>query len=166
MHLFLKQFPKILKSFPKLKWYIIGDGDQKVELETQVSKLNLKDSVFFLGKIYDENELAPWFLSAKVLIHPAAIGLSILHSFGYGLPILTHNQARYHGPEFCALENNVNSITYQKDNYEDCVIKLLDLLNGENNLKLLGLNARKIVNEKYNVDIMSKRFIEIVNYKC
>ena len=45
------------------------------------------DLVGDLGSIYDEIELAPWFLTADAFVYPENIGLSILHAFGYGLPV-------------------------------------------------------------------------------
>ena len=113
---FMVLMPDLVSLFPNCKWVIIGEGNQRLLLEELIEKLDLERNVILLGSIYTEAELAPWFLSAKFCLHPEAIGLSLLHSFGYGLPVLTHNNADFHGPEFAVIQDGVNSITY---NYGD-----------------------------------------------
>ncbi|WP_449401094.1 glycosyltransferase family 4 protein [Chryseobacterium wanjuense] len=156
---FLVHFSEILKIHPKLKWYIIGDGDQRGYLETLVRENNLSENIFFLGEIYSEEVLAPWFLTASVMIHPAAIGLSILHAFGYGLPVITHNDYNYHDSEFSALIEGVNSITYKKDDFKDLVEKTIFCLDHKEMTMKFGENARKTVQEKFNVNKMVERFL-------
>lgn len=160
---FLICFPEVLKEYPLLKWYIIGDGNQRTYLEELVNKNNLTENVIFLGEIYSEEMLAPWFITASLMIHPAAIGLSILHAFGYGLPVITHNDSNYHGPEFSAMVENYNSVTYRKDDYQDLVDKILFCLDNKETIEKLGNNARKTVQEKFNVNKMVERFLLISN---
>jgi glycosyltransferase involved in cell wall biosynthesis len=158
---FLIRFQEILKIIPDVKWYIIGDGDQKQNLEKIVEEKKINENVVFLGAIYEEEELAPWFLTASVMIHPAAIGLSILHAYGYGLPIITHGDYQFHGPEFSALIEGYNSLTYEKDNYEDLVEKVIFYLENQQLADQLGFNAKKTVQEKFNVNKMVERFLII-----
>jgi len=158
---FLVRFQEVLAKVPDVKWYIIGDGDQRQNLEKIVKEKKLGQNVFFLGEIYEDEELAPWFLTATVMIHPAAIGLSILHSYGYGLPIITHGDYNFHGPEFSALVEGYNSITYEKDNYRDLVEKVIFYLENQQFADQLGLNAKKTVREKFNVNKMVERFLMI-----
>lgn len=160
---FLIHFPEILELYPTLKWYIIGDGNQRDYLEKLVKENNLSTNVIFLGEIYSEKMLAPWFITASLMIHPAAIGLSILHAFGYGLPIITHNDYNYHGPEFSALVEGVNSMTYTKDDFKDLIEKTIFCINDKKMLKKFGENAKKTVQEKFNVNKMVERFLLISN---
>ncbi|WP_027379828.1 glycosyltransferase family 4 protein [Chryseobacterium daeguense] len=154
----LIRFQKILEIKTEIKWYIIGDGDQRQDLERIVHEKRLENNVFFLGEIYDEEKLAPWFLTASLMVHPAAIGLSILHAFGYGLPVITHDDERYHGPEFSALINEHNSLTYQKDNYDDLIEKVIFSVNNKSFVKEIGKNARITVQKTFNVSKMAERF--------
>ncbi|AZA51877.1 glycosyltransferase family 4 protein [Chryseobacterium sp. G0201] len=158
---FLEHFPEVLNAIPDVKWYVIGDGDQRQNLEKIVNEKGLGENVIFLGEIYEEAKLAPWFLTASVMIHPAAIGLSILHAYGYGLPIITHSDYHFHGPEFSALVEGKNSITYEKDNYLNLVEKVIFCLENEQMTEQLGLNAKKTVQEKFNVNKMVERFLMI-----
>jgi len=102
---------------------IIGDGEEKEKLEKFAEEIKVKDKILFLGAIYDENNLAPWFMMSDCFVYPGSIGLSLLHAFSYRLPVVTHNQIHKHGPEIAALENNINGILFNRYDYIDLAKK-------------------------------------------
>lgn len=153
--------PLILVKIPELVWCVIGNGDQQNNLEAMVKSAGLEGHIRFVGGIYQEDELAPWFLSSEILIHPAAIGLTLLHSFGYGLPVITHGKADLHGPEYAAFEPECTGRNFLIDDIRslaDTVVKLLIDSEIRTQMKKYVLNVAR---EKYNVDIMVERFVEI-----
>lgn len=159
--LVVQALPLMVAQFPNLIWCVIGDGDDKIKLASIVDDAGLLNYVRFIGELYEENELAPWFLSSKVFIHPAAIGLSLLHSFGYGLPVVTHGKAEFHGPEYAAFEPNITGRNFCIGNprsLADIIVKLLQDRDALANMKNYVL---KVAREKYNVDVMVDRFVEI-----
>jgi glycosyltransferase involved in cell wall biosynthesis len=92
----------VISRHPDLLWCVIGDGPERKALEEQALRLGITWHVRWLGTIIDEAELAPWFLSSQALVHPNGIGLSLLHAFGSGVPVVTQGDAATHGPEFDA----------------------------------------------------------------
>lgn len=159
--LVVQSMPEIIALFPDLLWCLIGDGDDEVKLKTMVKNAGLSSHVRFIGGLYKEDELAPWFLSSEVFVHPAAIGLSLLHSFGYGLPVITHGKAELHNPEYAAFEPDSTGRNFCIGNPQslaDTVIKLLQDRALLSNMKKYVL---KVAREKYNVDVMVERFVEI-----
>jgi len=158
--------PLMLAKVPNLIWCVIGSGEEKNNLETMVKTAGLEDHVRFVGGIYQEDELAPWFLSSEILIHPAAIGLTLLHSFGYGLPVVTHGDAKLHGPEYAAFEPESTGRNFHIGDIQslaDTVVGLLHDRAVRSNMKSYVLN---IAREKYNVDIMVDRFLDIIRKAC
>lgn len=99
---------------PRLRVIFIGDGPQRAALERSAAQRGLAHAVRFVGALYDEAALAPWFLSADLFTYPAAIGLSLLHAFGYGLPALTSDQLFAHNPEIEALRPGYNGLLYRE----------------------------------------------------
>jgi glycosyltransferase involved in cell wall biosynthesis len=156
--------PSILEINPNVIWCIIGDGANRKFLEDLVNKRKINKNVLFLGAIYEEEKLAPWFLSSKLLIHPGAIGLTLLHAFGYGLPVITHDLISMHGPEFAAYENDETGNTFRLDDSKDLSRTILALLVDEIKMEKMRLNVLAIVKNNYNVDIMVERFIKIAKY--
>ena len=90
-----KSFDLLIKAFSKLesenlKLVIIGDGDEKENLEKLAKELNVADSVTFTGLIPFEQ--VPKYLSASDLFVFASItetqGLVTLEAMACGLPVV------------------------------------------------------------------------------
>jgi glycosyltransferase involved in cell wall biosynthesis len=117
----IEAFVALREQYSDLQLTFIGDGQERGALESCVRRSGLESSVRFLGSLYEEDAIAPWALSAALLIHPGAIGLSIFHAFGYGLPVVTTDDRSIHGPEFEGLELNSNGLTYRKGDLSDLI---------------------------------------------
>ena len=157
----LRALKKIVIAIPNIKWCLIGDGIEREKLQLLSKELNVEDHVFFVGGLYNEKELAPWFLSSKLLVHPAAIGLSIMHSFGYGLPLVTHEKTELHGPEYAAFELGLTGANFEIDNIEDLAKVISNLVQDDETLKKMGDFTLQIARNKYNVDVMAERFVQM-----
>lgn len=162
--LVLKALPDLIQENPDILWILIGAGEEEQFLKSEVQKMGLSNHVAFLGAIYEESKLALYFLSASLFIHPSAIGLSLLHAFGYGLPVIVHGNEELHNPEFSAFKNGKTGLTFEKDNPNDLAIKIQSLLKNPDKIKEMGVNAQNVVRNEYNVDIMVERFVKIVKH--
>ncbi len=161
--LMLSSLKEVLADFPTVIWCVIGDGLQRQYLQQLVIEKGLIDHVFWVGALYKEDELAPWFMSAEVMVHPAAIGLSILHAFGYGLPVITHDNKARHMPEFAAMEDKKTGYLYREGDIESLIKKIKLALMEEASLVSMGEYALKKVQDQYNVQVMKNRFVEFVD---
>lgn len=157
LHLIKLQIPNIL-------WIVIGTGSQEAFLKKKLSDLGLERNAYFVGELFDEYAMAEYFLLSQVFVHPSAIGLSIFHGFGFGLPVVVHGENSKHGPEYSAFESGVTGLNFQKDNYVDLAEKILFLLKNPELSKNMGKAGQNLVREKYNVNVMAERFFEIVSY--
>jgi glycosyltransferase involved in cell wall biosynthesis len=97
---------------------VIGTGDEERRLRELARQLGLEGSLIWAGAQYEENALAPWFLSAECMVFPGAIGLGLLHAFSYGLPVVTHSDRKSHGPEIGALRHGTNGLLFERGNPE------------------------------------------------
>jgi glycosyltransferase involved in cell wall biosynthesis len=109
----------VRKRVPTAELAFIGDGSCLPSLKERVNALGLGHHVRFLGQLHDEDLIAPWALSADVLVHPGALGLTIFHAFGYGLPVITTDAMRLQMPEVEALEPGRNGLTYRHGDVAD-----------------------------------------------
>ena len=94
--------------------HIIGDGEERQDLEKYVSNNKLEDKVIFHGAIYDEGKLAECFSEALLCISPTQGGLSVPKSMGYGVPFVTRKDA-ITGGEIYHITSGVNGIMYEND---------------------------------------------------
>jgi glycosyltransferase involved in cell wall biosynthesis len=154
--------PEILRQVPNAIWCVIGSGTEEARLVSQVRDAGLSDRVRFVGELYEEIDLAPWFLSAAVFVHPAAIGLSILHAFGYGLPVVTHSTAEHHGPEFTAFTEGLSGRTYREHDIAGLASAVIGLVQDQAARSVMARHVRHVARAEYNVDVMVERFVTAV----
>ena len=159
--LLAEALPSIRNQAPDAVWAAIGDGLERKELETIVHDRGLAGHVRFVGEMYDESQLAPWFLSSTLFVHPAAIGLGLLHAFGYGLPVVTHGDRDAHGPEFAAFEPGMTGRTFTPGDVGELAATVNGLLDdGAARLEMRDC-VQGIARNKYNVDVMVERFVQM-----
>jgi glycosyltransferase involved in cell wall biosynthesis len=151
----------IRNRVPEVLWVAVGDGPERQSLESMVRDRQLDEHVRFAGEIYDESRLAPWFLSSTLFVQPAAIGLGLLHAFGYGLPVVTHGNPEAHGPEFAAFEPGLTGLTFAPGDVRGLSHAVTGLLLDEAARTRMGEFVRQIAREKYNVDVMVERFVQM-----
>jgi glycosyltransferase involved in cell wall biosynthesis len=126
-------------AYPDLRIVIIGAGPEDASLRKMALECGVDDKVSFVGPIYDEEQLAPWFLSSSVFCYPNNAGLSIMHAFAYGLPVVTTEEKELQNPEIYAVEHGVNGLTYSHDSLTGLVSALERLLaNSDYRIRLAG----------------------------
>ena len=111
--LLLDAFQQLADRRAKTKLVIIGGGSMLEQVRADVATRGLAERVCITGPIYDEDQIAPWCLSAGCFAYPEAIGLSIYHGLGYGLPIITSDNIASHNPEIESLQPGVNGVLYR-----------------------------------------------------
>lgn len=109
---------KYVKDGIDVRVLIVGSGDEGPALEKMIKEKKLEKNVLMLGAIYNEVELAGYFLAADVFCYPRNIGLSILHAFGYGKPVVTGDHIPSHNPEIDSLREGYNGLMYKDGDAE------------------------------------------------
>ncbi len=153
--LMLDCLPELKRQHPDILWCVIGAGPLRTELEQRFTQAGLSDSVRWLGALYEEAKLAPWFLSARTLVHPGAVGLSLLHAFGYGLPVVTHAERDQHMPEFAALTPGENGLVYPAQDPDAMTAAILEAIEKRGRL---GIAAKQTAQTRFNTRVMAERF--------
>jgi len=156
---FVQALPFVLARIPETIWCVIGAGSEEKRLKGMVTIAGLSRNVRFVGELHREEELAPWFLSSELLVHPAAIGLSLMHAFGYGLPVVTHNNAGKHNPEYAAFEPELTGRNFREDDIQNLADTVIDLVLSPDKRAKMKTYAQQIAREKFNVDIMVTQFV-------
>jgi len=162
LDLFVEALPELVKSHPDLLHLVIGDGPMRQSLEARAEQLGVAGHVRWLGAIYEEAQLAPWLLSATTLVHPGTIGLTLMHAFGYGLPVITHDNPERHNPEFAAFTDGVTGSLFRQGDVSSLVQCVSSLLEDKETAREMGDAAIEQVRKHYNVEVMVDRFTEIL----
>ncbi|MBU1041671.1 MAG: glycosyltransferase family 4 protein [Proteobacteria bacterium] len=147
---------------PETRLVMVGDGPKRTELETLAVALGIRERVIFTGKIYDDMALAPWMLSATLLCYPQSIGLSLLHAFGYGLPVVTGDDIQGHPPEIEALTPEVNGLLCRHGDARHMAGQCLRIMRDKGLRQRLSRAALRQVAEEYTLERMVQGFLDLL----
>ncbi len=143
-------YPKIKKEVKDVKFYIVGRNPSK-----DVLKLAKEDTSItvtgFVENIYE------YLKNSNIFVAPIRTGLGIrnkiLEALACGLPVV----ATKHSYEGIEVIDNYNAVI--ADNPNEFAQKTVRLLNNPERREELGLNARKIIEEKYQWKNIVKKII-------
>jgi glycosyltransferase involved in cell wall biosynthesis len=146
---------QLVARYPTICVVAIGNGDAEIaRLKDLAERLAVADRIRFVGALYDEMQLAPWFLCADLFCYPANIGLSLLHAFGYGLPVITSDRTESQNPEIEALRNGANGLLYA-DGQRDALVEALDqILADPQRARRMSAVALETVREEFTLPRM------------
>ena len=153
---------RLRTAHPDMLLVVIGDGVMRAEAEERVRAQGLSDNVRFLGAIFDEAALAPWFLSAECLLYPGPIGLSLLHAFAYGLPVVTHDNMRSQNPEIAALTPSENGLLFKQNDIQDFSVNVAKILADPLLQERMGKKAYQTAHGDFTMASMVRNFEEAV----
>jgi glycosyltransferase involved in cell wall biosynthesis len=143
--LLVEAFAQLLRKRPDAALVFVGDGSARAATEAAVDRFGIRDRVRFAGATYDEAKIAPWALSASLLVHPGGIGLSLMHAFGYGLPVITTDRMELHGPEVEILDQGRNGLFFRHGDAADLAIRIESMLEDPARLATMSAEAFRTV---------------------
>jgi len=157
----IKAFYNIISQLDKnIRLVIIGDGEEKNNLKKQVKELKITDRVVFIGKITDDKKLISYFKETIVTANFGQAGLTILHTFGNGVPFLTQKNA-ITGGEIYNIINNKNGLL-SDDNIDSFQKKLLKLCLNTDYARKLGKGAYEHYTKNCTIENMANGFIKAI----
>ena len=154
-----KKAYKICEHLPKL--VIIGDGEDSADVAEWVNDNRLTDDVVLTGAIYDEEVLAEYFSHAIMCISPDQAGLTVLKSFGYGVPFVTHKDA-ITGGERLNIKNKENGLLI--DSFDEIAEVIADCAKNKDSYIEMGNNAKRFYDENRTVKHMVNGFLEAITF--
>lgn len=154
----IASMPAVLKEFPNVKLEIVGDGPLRADLQAQIEKLDLSESVKLAGQ------------SDHVACHLAAADIFILSSRSEGLPIalleamsagLPCIATQVEGVDEVLVEGE-HGLTVPVENPEALAQAILQLLRNPEARGRMGAAARLHVSKFHTVDHMCERYLELM----
>jgi glycosyltransferase involved in cell wall biosynthesis len=101
---------------------LVGDGPERGTLESLAKAEGVQ--AVFVGACYEEPRLAALFACASVLVSPGEVGLTCMHSLGYGVPVITHGDPGRQMPEWEAILPGVTGDLFEPDDVNDLARKI------------------------------------------
>lgn len=162
LELLIEALPKICSRIGNAHLVIIGDGSRAQAIRTRITLLGMEKHVLMLGKMIKQEDLAPWFLSSEVFVYPGAIGLSLLHAFAYGLPVVVHNNSEHQMPEYEAFKDGINGLAFKEGDVEDLAHKTISLLQDDFMRRTMSNFAKETIRRDYSMKNMISNFTKAI----
>lgn len=144
------------------KLYIIGEGDNRKNLEKMIKVNKLENQIFLLGA---RNNPYIWMKNADIFIHSSRLegfGLVLVEAMYCGVPIISSNFKC--GAKEILLNGECGEL-FEIGNFEELAQKIKKLLLDESKRQKYILKTREIV-DKYYMEKILKDYKELIeNYK-
>ena len=166
----LKAIKLIIDKFPNipLKYYLIGDGEEKTKIQTLITQLNLEESVVLLGAIDDHSKNRYYKLSDIFILVPEVkknsiegFGIVYIEANYFKLPVLG---SRSGGVKIAVEDGKTGYLINPKD-VKDLKEKILYLYNNKDVCVRFGEYGHERVKRLFN---WKKNILEYQNLlkKC
>lgn len=153
----LKSFQKIIQSIPNAELKIFGHGsnEQRKFIQDKIFELHLNEKVFF-GNFIPNPE--SYIFNASVMVVPSqdyeAFGLTIIEAMSLQTPIVATDVGGI--PE--VLEGSDAGFICGKDDLDQFVKHICEILEDDSLAERLGANGRKTFEKRYDASIMANQY--------
>ena len=95
------------------KLHLVGGGSLEESIRLKYEGLIQEGALVLHGWIWNMDELRKLYEKCAFSVNPSYVGLSVIQSFSFGVPIITSRHEN-HSPEISACEEGFNTIFYSK----------------------------------------------------
>jgi len=159
VHHLIMAMPKIVKEFPETKLHIAGDGPQKINLLRLSKELGISSNIIFHGLI-PHTKVADLYKACRVVVLPTlheCFGLVLLEGMSSGRPVVATDAI---GPREIVVNGKNGYIVPMGD--PDALAEAICKLLGDYDLSYrMGLEGRRLVEERYDWKIIARQYYEI-----
>jgi L-malate glycosyltransferase len=152
----IQVFAEVRKRVP-VKLVMVGDGPEKAGAEHRVRELGAERDVLFLGNQDCMEEILPL---ADVFLLPSStesFGLVALEAMSAEVPVVASNAGGL--PE--VIEHGATGFLHDSGHVDGFVASVLRLLGNESLRRSMGQRARRVARERFNVDDMVTRYVNV-----
>ena len=145
---------------------IAGSGPLENELKDLTEKLNIKDSVKFIGNVND-NELKQEYRGCDVFILPSttkseAFGVVQIEAMSYGKPVINTNLPS--GVPYVGIPD-ITGLTVEPSNINALSEAILFMMKNPDKREKMGIAARRRVEDTYLEETMMNSFMKLFEEK-
>lgn len=153
-------FSLVHQVYPDWKLDIIGDGNQKENIQKKIEEYGLNDFIILHGFQNKEyiNQLLQKSSIYVMCSYTESFGIVLLEAFSFGIPCVAFDSARG-ATEI--ISNNWDGYLIKDRNKEIMAKKVCELISNPNRRIIMGANGIKKANE-YSMDEIRKYWIQII----
>ena len=159
LNAYLLVFKKNEKIAPLV---IVGDGEERQNIENWIQINQLQDNITLKGALYDSIILKEIYKYAIASISPGQAGLSVLSSMAYGVPFVTTHDAITGGERF-NIKHDYNGLLY--DGNIENLSKFIEILSfDDEKTQKMSKNAQNYYFDHRTMDKMIDDLRKVIDY--
>lgn len=155
---FIQAMSNVVSHFPNVKAGICGDGPLRAQLESQILRLGLSDSVKLLGA---RDDISPILASADIFVLPSrweGLSRALMEAMAAGIPVIA---TRVDGTKNL-ITDGVNGVLIPMEDSEKLENSILQLIESPKTMKRLGATAKTHVLHVHSTDAMCKKYYDLI----
>lgn len=141
----------VLEKFPSTRFLIVGGGPRKEDLSKIIEDRRFSDVIFMLGH---RDDIPDIMASLDILVHPSyaneGVPQSIIQSMAMGIPVIASDLKALRE----VVTDGETGLVVPQKNSGDFAKKIMLLLGDKGLMQKLRNNGRKLVLEKFSLEIM------------
>jgi len=153
---------KALEYLPEnIKFLILGDGPDRLKLESLAEKLNVSDRIIFFGA-YNNDDLPQYLALADFFVRPSlseGLGISFLEAMAAGVPVI----ATPVGGIVDFLVDSETGLFCEVNNPQSIALKAKIYLENKELTEKIKINARELVIKNYDWNLIARKMEVIFN---
>ncbi len=150
----IRAFALIDKGEYNCRLTIVGRGSEEKRLRALVSDL-CPDRVSFTGEIVESHEVGKWIYVSDAFVMPGRLGLSVIHSFCFGTPIISQRKNHYfHGEGVGYVKDGINGFLVEDGDVDKFSEKMKMIIADEALSASLRSHALETVLKEASIDRM------------
>lgn len=138
---------------------IVGDGPLRTRLEELAGDSD--GSILLLGDVYDTETLRALYAGALAAVSPGYVGLSIIQSHSFGVPMIIARE-ELHAPEISAAIEGWNSIMFSAGSAESLSSRLVEIAEDRRLWVDRRCEIAELCAENYSLEAMIARVVRAV----
>ncbi len=139
--------------------FIIGEGEERINLEKQIQSYHLQDKIFLLGRLDSASKYLKAFDLFSLTSITEALPYAILEAGQAGLPIIASKVGGI--PEI--IDHEESGILVEPRNVREIMQSLLMLVNDDAQRGQLGLKIKAKIEQSFNKEKMVKETLALYN---
>lgn len=161
----IRAVDQLLRAGYDVEYKIVGDGPLRNTLCNLVQKLARQQRISFLGAV-DSETVVSLLEEADIFLAPSVTGKkgdqegipnSLKEAMAIGIPVIGTD----HGGISELIDNNVNGFMVGEGKSEDVVTIIKNIVASPDSVNDLIVEARKTVEEKFDVEVLNDKLEEI-----